>query len=124
MQSALTIKAHIFYQETQVDWWFVGIYASCVDNIRKNQWKIIENRKRMWGSRWIIVGDFNDIRSNEEKWDGSARQEWSFKDFRNFIANSELINIGFKGYRWTRSNNWEEEREIRQRLDGTLSNLL
>ena len=38
-------------------------------------------------------------------------------DFKEFIGTNELVDIGFKGNPWTWSNNWEEEVEVRQRLD-------
>ena len=105
VQFTLTIEAHVLDQDTQVAYWFIGIYASSVDSTRKKQWKVIEQRKRMWRSRWIIAGDLNDIISNKEKWGGTTRAEWSFKDFRNFITDNQLIDIGFEGNPWTWSNN-------------------
>lgn len=41
-------------------------------------------------------GDFNDIRNNEEKNGGTLRQESSFRDFRDFIAEMGMEGIKFK----------------------------
>ena len=68
LTTAFTMEVHIMDNETNMDWWFIGIYASTDDQIRRNQWKVIERRKVLQGQRWLISGDFNDITSNEEKW--------------------------------------------------------
>lgn len=39
-------------------------------------------RKRLQGQKWLVIGNFNDIISNQEKWGGRVRDEWTFKDFR------------------------------------------
>ena len=115
--TSFTIEAHVEDMEANTDWWFIGIYASCDHQIRKEQWKVLANRKRLWGDRWMIAGDFNDLVSNDEKWGGIRREEKSFHDFRDFINGNYLLDIGFIGHPWTWCNNWEEEGEVKQRLD-------
>lgn len=83
---------------------------------------MIGQRKTLWGDKWILAGDFNDIISNKEKWGGSTRSDRTFKDFKEFISDNELIDLGFDGHPWTWSNNWENGGEIRQRLDRALCN--
>ena len=85
LMTSFTIEAHVEDMEANTDWWFIGIYASCDHQIRKEQWKVLANRKRLWGDRWMIAGDFNDLVSNDEKWGGIRREEKSFHDFRDFI---------------------------------------
>ena len=80
-----------------MDWWFIGIYASTDNQIKRNQWKVIERRKELWGTRWMIAGNFNGITSNEKKWDGRRRGEGSFREFNGFIENNEFIDLGFEG---------------------------
>ncbi|XP_071926179.1 uncharacterized protein [Coffea arabica] len=118
--TAFIMEVHIMDTDNNEDWWFIGIYASTDDQIRREQWEVIERRKVLWGTRWMITGDFNDITSNEEKWGGRKREEETFKDFGNFIEQNGLIDIGFKGNPWTWSNHWSQEGEIKQRLDRAL----
>ncbi|XP_071902137.1 uncharacterized protein [Coffea arabica] len=117
LRTAFTIEAHVEDPEVNTDWWFVGIYASCDDQFRKQQWEVIERRKSLWGEKWMIAGNFNDIVSNEEKWGGNSRQESNFQDFKQFINGNQLMDIGFVGHPWTWCNNWDQEGEIKQRLD-------
>ncbi|XP_071921713.1 uncharacterized protein [Coffea arabica] len=72
----------------------------------------VEAMNKAVGTRHMIVGDFNDILSNEEKWEGVVREERSFKDFKEFIDQNSLIDIGFEGQPWTWSNHWDNEGEI------------
>ena len=59
----------------------------------------------------------NDIVNNDEKWGGIRRLESSFRKLKSFIRVNELIDIGFESLSWTWCNNWEEECEIKERLD-------
>lgn len=34
---------------------------------KDKQWEIFKGIKKMWGSRWVIEGDFHDIKNNEKK---------------------------------------------------------
>ncbi|XP_027086667.1 uncharacterized protein [Coffea arabica] len=115
--TAFTIEAQIEDMESKCDWWFVGVYANSEDQVRKQQWKVLQARKRLRGDKWLIAGDFNDIVSNDEKWGGNWREEGSFKAFRDFINDNQLMDVGFQGHPWTWCNNWEGPGEVKQRLD-------
>ncbi|XP_071933724.1 uncharacterized protein [Coffea arabica] len=122
--TAFTMELHIMDTDKNEDWWFIGIYASIDDQIRRKQWEAVQRRNVLWGPRWIITGDFNNITSNEEKWGGRKREQGSFKDFTNFIEHNGLIDIGFEGNPWTSSNHWPHEGEIKQRLDRACKTLV
>ena len=85
------IEAKIEEKDKQFSWWFIGVYASTDDRIRREQWRIINQEKGKWGEQWMMAGDLNDILSNEEKWGGSS------KDFRESIERNALIALGFDG---------------------------
>lgn len=53
---------------------------------RQRQWEELKRRKPFWDDKWIIGGDFNDIKDNEENRGGRRREESSFMDFKNFIV--------------------------------------
>lgn len=55
----------------------------------------ITNKKRNLGSRWVLGGDLNDIRSIGENIGGRRRSELSCKGFNDFIIKMEMEEIGF-----------------------------
>ncbi|XP_071928065.1 uncharacterized protein [Coffea arabica] len=80
-------------------------------------WNRNINVMRVVTTAFTIEAHVKDLNSKED-W---LREEWSFKDFKEFIGTNDLVDIGFKGNPWTWSNNWKEEGEVRQRLDRGLS---
>lgn len=50
-----------------------------------------------WGDKWIIGGNFNDIKDQGEKKGRKRRLESSFADFKNFISDMEISDIKFRG---------------------------
>lgn len=83
------------------------MHASTNAKERQKQWEILKSMKQMWGPRWVIEGDFNDIKNNEEKLGGKRRQESSFRDFKNIISAMEMGDIKYKGETYT----WAYNRE-------------
>ncbi|CAA0805858.1 Unknown protein, partial [Striga hermonthica] len=97
--------------------WAVFVYASNCGKERDAQWQAIKRHSMLWGDKWFLGGDFNDLVSNEEKRGGKVRSESSFRSFRNFIWGLKVQNIGFKGYPYTWSNNRNGEGFVEERLD-------
>ncbi|XP_071923241.1 uncharacterized protein [Coffea arabica] len=121
--TTFTIEAKVEDEEKKESWWFIGIYASCDGQIRRKQWEVLNRRKSLWGAKWIIMVDFNDITSNDEKWGGRVTDNGSFQDFKNFINDNQLVDVGYEGKPWTWSNNWYGPGVVKERLDRGLCTL-
>ncbi|XP_071914103.1 uncharacterized protein [Coffea arabica] len=115
--TSFTIELLLADSEGKKDWWCICTYASTDDKVREQQWDVLERRKQIWGDCWALMGDLNDITSNGEKWGGRVRTEASFEKFNSFISRNSLVDIGFEGVPWTWCNNWDNEGEIKERLD-------
>lgn len=52
---------------------------------------------------WLIMGDFNEIKSNDEKQGGPRRSEKSFEDFRRMVTTCDFHDMKSVGNRfsWT-----------------------
>lgn len=72
------IEMQIRSDEVMFDQWFIFVYASTDANMRKQQWDFVRARKEDWGDMWVIGGDFNDIKSKDEKKGDRVRQDYSF----------------------------------------------
>lgn len=49
------------------------MHASTDAKERLKQWEILKSMKQMWGPRWVIESDFNDIKNNKEKVAGKEK---------------------------------------------------
>lgn len=120
-QSQWFIEIHFVNPDDNMQWWCIFVHASTKVGVRRDRWQELSIRKSDWGDKWLILGDFNDIVANSEKWGGRDREEWEFRTFRDFIASNDLIDLGFEGNPWTWRNNWNSKGEIKERLDRILT---
>lgn len=103
-------------------WCLFGIYASIDEKKRRDQWKVLSNQIEKESDLCLLIRDFNDIMCNGEKEGGNHRSAASMKDFREFVAQNELLDLGYKGYPFTWMNN-RDSLPIQQRLDRGLTSL-
>jgi hypothetical protein len=66
---------------------------------------------------WVMLGDFNEILSNQEKEGGNLRPQRCMQQFRDALVDSELSDMGFMGEKFT----WRRGR-IREQLDRAVAN--
>ncbi|BFG29057.1 hypothetical protein CerSpe_153310 [Prunus speciosa] len=104
-------------------WPFFGIYASTDDKNRKAQWLALQTRISRCPKACVVMGDFNEILDSSEKQGGNIRTERSMHDFRSFVADSQLLDLGFEGYPFTWRNR-RQEGGIHERLDRGLGSAL
>ena len=72
---------------------------------------------------WVLLGDFNDMISDEEKLGGLPVNRTHMSAFRNCMDNCGLIDLGFHNLRYTWTNKspcWQTT--IKERLDRGLGN--
>lgn len=55
--------------------------------------------------RCLMMGDFNDILSNDENEGSNYITVASMRDFREFVAQNQLMDLGYEGYPFTWRNN-------------------
>ncbi|KAH7863545.1 hypothetical protein Vadar_018897 [Vaccinium darrowii] len=89
---------------------------------RRVLWQALKDKVSQVRQNCILLGDFNAITSNEEKWGGPNRASWELRDFREFISESQLIDMGYVGYPFTWNNRRHGWCNVRERLDRALIN--
>nr|GFB87360.1 RNA-directed DNA polymerase, eukaryota [Tanacetum cinerariifolium] len=63
----------------------------------------VQERSCRWNGDAILMGDFNEVRSREER-RGSCFNPYSARVFDNFISSSGLVDIKIEGYAFTWSH--------------------
>lgn len=71
---------------------------------------------------WVVGGDFNPILHAEEKMGGNKRQAWELTEFQQFVQDSNLIDLGYVGYRFTWNNKRTGRDNVLVRLDWFFAN--
>ncbi|XP_012083819.1 uncharacterized protein LOC105643331 [Jatropha curcas] len=94
-----------------------AIYASPHSQKRNSIWNELEQLMTFINNRWLLIGDFNAIRSREERFGGSQRRSGIDKKFSQWFLQSNLVDMGYRGARFT----WKRGMLL-ERLDRALCN--
>nr|GEZ25419.1 RNA-directed DNA polymerase, eukaryota [Tanacetum cinerariifolium] len=81
----------------------VVVYAPQLSSGKKNLWDYLLTILGRWNGEVIVMGDFNEVRSNNER-RGSCFHPYSARHFDRFISNLGLIDIPLEGYAFTWSH--------------------
>lgn len=57
------IELRLECEGENADVWLNFMCGSTDVNERQEQWDFLKARKQIWGTNWVMGGDFNDIRS-------------------------------------------------------------
>lgn len=71
---------------------------------------------------WCVIGDYNDILSDEEKKGRSERAPWLIRGFRQAMIDAGLIDLQMNGYEFTWFKSLGTVRAVEEKLDRALVN--
>ncbi|GJW36965.1 retrovirus-related pol polyprotein from transposon TNT 1-94 [Tanacetum coccineum] len=81
----------------------VAVYAPQQAGSKRALWDFLSNLVRRWNDEAIIMGDFNDVRTMDERL-GSSFNASSARCFDRFIVSSGLVDFKLEGYSFTWSH--------------------
>ncbi|GJV52623.1 RNA-directed DNA polymerase, eukaryota [Tanacetum coccineum] len=84
----------------QVKLLLVSVYAPQSLAYKRVLWSYLSSLITRWDGESIVMGDFNEVRSLEERW-GSTFNALGASVFNDFIMNSGLIDVQLEGYSFT-----------------------
>ena len=102
---------------------FTAVYASPNFAKCKFFWNYLENLAATISLPWVLLGDFNDMTSEDEKMGGLPLNKTRIAFFKNCMDKCGLTDLGFQGPRFTWTNKslaWNGP--IQERLDRGLGN--
>ncbi|GJW97082.1 RNA-directed DNA polymerase, eukaryota [Tanacetum coccineum] len=82
---------------------FIAVYAPQQASSKAILWDYISVLLTRWNGETIVMGDFNEVRSSEER-RGSCFNPYSARRFDRFILTSGLVDIKLEGYTFTWSH--------------------
>ncbi|GJY01398.1 RNA-directed DNA polymerase, eukaryota [Tanacetum coccineum] len=81
----------------------VVVYAPQPSVSKRSLWEYISGLISRWNGEVIVMGDFNEVRSEDER-SGTLFNPSSARVFNNFISSSGLVEIKMEGYSFTWSH--------------------
>nr|GEV54565.1 RNA-directed DNA polymerase, eukaryota [Tanacetum cinerariifolium] len=82
---------------------FLAIYAPQQASCKRVLWEYVSTLIGRWNGETIILGDFNEVRSIDER-RGSCFNPSSARVFDHFISTSGLVDVKLEGYAFTWSH--------------------
>ncbi|XP_057744898.1 uncharacterized protein LOC130962743 [Arachis stenosperma] len=98
-------------------WGLVGVYLSTNEQIRVQQYEDLSGQLLQFEDNLIIMGDFNSLRSQNEKEGGNLHTSASMDNFNGFINDNRLMDLGMMGQSYTWSKRMCGNELIRVRID-------
>ncbi|XP_042964794.1 uncharacterized protein LOC122299025 [Carya illinoinensis] len=102
--------------------WISFVYAKCNYGEHRRLWDDLCSLQSSNVPR-MVIGDFNIIRSDEERIGGRPRPRIAMEEFNSFIDMAGLSELGFQGNNMTWCNGHEGRSQSWARLDRALVNL-
>ncbi|KAK4259188.1 hypothetical protein QN277_005544 [Acacia crassicarpa] len=99
------------------------IYGPTDEAERLLCWEEVRRISNNIRTSWLCLGDFNDILFQHEKCGGRPRAWRKILNFKCFVADCELEDLGYNGPIFTWCNNRDYPETIHERIDRALGNL-
>uniref|UniRef100_A0A803PZ04 Reverse transcriptase domain-containing protein n=1 Tax=Cannabis sativa TaxID=3483 RepID=A0A803PZ04_CANSA len=97
---------------------FTTFYGAPESHLRTNTWNLLRSFATPSNNfPWLVLGDFNELLSNEDKDGGPLRSEKLMNDFKQAIDFYNLITIPYTGDRYTWTNKHYNGTLVKERLD-------
>ena len=110
-------------EESGLKWRLTSFYGHTDVVKRKGSWELLSMLSDNIHLPWLCFGDFNEVLERDEKF-GKLEKNWSeIYEFKKAIDEVGLMDLGFKGNKFTWCNRREADATVYLRLDSALANL-
>ena len=108
--------------DSNLTWILSSIYASPRLAERKLLWNNLTSIASMHQLPWLMVGDFNELLSCNDKQGGNPLNSRRVQLFKDCLDNCGMVDLGFHGPQFTWVNKRESGHYIQERLDRAFAN--
>ena len=117
------IHCEVVHNDSRIRAIISFIYGANDDYERRRLWGDLRFHSSSFSSLpWLLVGDFNALRSIQEHQGHDIRWNQSIQDFNDLVNDAELLELRFSGILFTWSNKRDREGCIARKLDRALGN--
>ncbi|XP_030930737.1 uncharacterized protein LOC115956530 [Quercus lobata] len=102
---------------SSLNWIFTVVYASPRHRERCILWNNLNTIANSHNLPWIVVGDFNEMLSNDGKLGGRPISLYRANLFKECLDSCNMADLGFNGPRFTWTNKHDIGSLIQERLD-------
>ncbi|GAU27412.1 hypothetical protein TSUD_356480 [Trifolium subterraneum] len=102
------------------DWRLTCYYGYPERSRRKMAWDLLRELRHMSNLPWCVIGDFNDLLSQEDKKGLLPHPNWLCSGFRSAVNDCDLTDIHLEGYPFTWLKSGATDHAIEERLDRAL----
>ena len=121
-ESSQSLQVQCKHIPSDKDFMLTAVYASNILSERRVLWKELDQSSQSISLPWIVIGDFNMIRQNDEKCGGRRIPSSILNDFNDSITSAGLLDMKHYGNSLSWCNNKSGLQRIRARLDRALIN--
>ncbi|GKU97282.1 hypothetical protein SLEP1_g10449 [Rubroshorea leprosula] len=105
------------------NWFFSCIYDRPHFEIRNILWQELTTMANVIQGPWMIIGDFNDVVDQSEKFGGNDISQTRVRAYLDCMNNCNMVDLGLIGNRFTWVNMHFSNQLIKERLDRAWANL-
>ncbi|KAK2388712.1 hypothetical protein QL285_062362 [Trifolium repens] len=114
---------NMIVEDTDKAEWRLTCYYGYPERERRRQaWDLLRNLRDMSELPWCILGDFNDLLSQEDKRGIHPHPNWLCNGFRSAVSDCDLTDIQLEGYPFTWTKSRGSPNIIEERLDRAMAN--
>ena len=100
-QSEQEIHTLLQVQSLPSSWLLSAIYASSKFKNRCILWDNLKKVSDHHDLPWILMGDFNEVLEESEKFGGNSLSVRKVREYRECMDHCNLLDLGFSGPKYT-----------------------
>jgi endonuclease/exonuclease/phosphatase family metal-dependent hydrolase len=114
---------NLIVKEKEEEEWRLTCYYGYPERGRRRQaWDLLRELRDMSDLPWCIIGDFNDLLSQEDKKGNHPHPNWLCNGFRSAVGDCDLTDIQLEAYLYTWIKSRGSSHVIEERLDRAMAN--
>ncbi|GLT65819.1 hypothetical protein SLA2020_382260 [Shorea laevis] len=95
-------------------WFLSGVYGRPQFELRMQLWDELRKVAQHFTGPWLVIGDFNDVLDQAEKFGGAPVNQTRIKAYLECMNECNLMDLGYSGGRFTWVNMRENNQIIRE----------